>query len=112
METAMAERFPALAGGTSDHSNMSKICRKLIRLHVGARHPVRRLMHGVENKGHWLTPSIWRRSNLKWIELDVPGARARRAQARRIHRRRCGTKLDPCIDRSQGAFGPIGYWEQ
>jgi len=48
----MAERIPALAGAANDHSNMSKICRKLIRLHVGARRPVRRLMLGVENEGH------------------------------------------------------------
>ena len=76
METAMAERIPALAGGACDHSSMSKICRKLTRLHVGARHSVRRLTLGVENEGHWVTPSIWRGSNLKWFELDAPGARA------------------------------------
>lgn len=72
----MAERISALAGGASDHSNMSKICRKLIRLHVGARHPVRKLMHGGENEGHWVTPSIWRGWNLKWFELGVHDARA------------------------------------
>jgi len=72
----MAERISALAGGASDHSNMSKICRKLIRLHVGARHPVRKFMHGGENEGHWVTPSIWRGWNLKWFELGVHDARA------------------------------------
>ncbi|WFU18581.1 hypothetical protein [Bradyrhizobium sp. CB3481] len=85
MGTATAERIPALAGGVCDHSNMSKICRKLTWLHVDARHPVRSLTLGSENEGHWATPSIWRGSNLKWFELDAPGARtsagARRAES-------------------------------
>jgi hypothetical protein len=113
MDAAMAERIPVLAGGASIHSNMSKICRKLVRLHVGSRCPVRRLVLGVESEGHRATPSIWRGSRLKWFELAVPGART---SARRglvgIYRRSGGTKLDPYNRRSQGAFGPIGYREQ
>jgi hypothetical protein len=76
MGTAMADRILASAGGAIDHSNMSKICRKFNRLRVGARHRVRRLTLGVENEGHWATPSIWHGSNLKWFELDVPSASA------------------------------------
>ena len=75
MDAAMAERLPALAGGASIHSNMSKFCRKLDRLHISARCPVRKLVRGVGSKGHRAAPSIWRGSRLKWFELEVPGAK-------------------------------------
>jgi hypothetical protein len=75
MDAAMAERFPVLAGGAIVHSNMSKICRKFVRLHVSTRCPVRRLVRGVGSEGHRAAPSIWRGSRLKWFELEVPGAR-------------------------------------
>jgi hypothetical protein len=75
MDAAMAGRISVLAGGASIHSNMSKICRKLVRLHVSSRCPVRRLVLGVESEGHRATPSIWRGSRLKWFELAVPAAR-------------------------------------
>jgi hypothetical protein len=106
MEAAMAEQFVVLAGGASDYSNMSKICRKLIWLHVGAWCPLREL--GCGSEGHGATPSIWHGSSLKWSELEVPGRKnMRETSARRIYRRRGGTKLDPYIRRSQGAFGPM-----
>ena len=75
MNVAMAERIPVLAGGAIVHSNMSKICRKLVRLHVSTRRPVRRLVRGVGSEGHRATPSIWRGSRLRWFELAVTGAR-------------------------------------
>ena len=108
MEARVAERIPAVAKGAGDHSNMSKFCRKLTRPPVGARCRVRGLTRDVENEEHWVTPSIWRGSSLKWCELDVSGRNdMRETSARRICRRRGGTKLDPYIPRSQGAFGPM-----
>ena len=75
MDTAEAERFSVVAGGARVHSNMSKICRKLVLPHVGTRCPVGRLVLGVGSEGHRTAPSIWRGSRLKWFEPEVPGAR-------------------------------------
>jgi hypothetical protein len=74
MEAATSEPIPGLAGAAANHSNMSKFCLKLIRLHADTRCPVRRLLPGVGNEGQWVTPSIWRGSNLGAFELDIPGA--------------------------------------
>jgi hypothetical protein len=75
MDATMAERFSVLAAGASVHPNMSKFCRKLVRLHVSSRCPVRRLLLGVGSEGQRATPSIWRGSRLRWFELEVPDAR-------------------------------------
>jgi hypothetical protein len=75
VKSATAEPIPGLAGGTANHSNMSKFCLKLIRLHADTRCPVRRLLLGVGNEGHLVTPSIWRGSNLSGFELDILGAK-------------------------------------
>jgi hypothetical protein len=75
MDATMAERFSVLAGGASVHSNMSKFCRKLVRLHVRTRCPVGGLVLGVGSEGHRSTPLIWRDSRLKRFELEIPGAR-------------------------------------
>ena len=75
MDATMADRFSVLAGGASVHSSMSKFCRKLVRLRVISRCPVRGLVLGVGSEGQRATPSIWRGSRLRWFELEVPDAR-------------------------------------
>ena len=81
MDAAMAERFPVLAGGASIHSNMTKFCRKLDRLHLRIQCPVRRLVLGVGSERHRAAPSIWRGSRLKWLEPEAP---ARECARRRL----------------------------